>query len=913
MDSLILLGLLAAALLIVGPILGTIAFFRVRTLNRELEELRTVVASSRGRPSAPASVPSIRREQDEPAPESAPEVPESAPEPEPDTEASPPAVEDAEPPIAASTDASASRYDDFRRARDAVSDFASGTGGNRLEEMVGARWAVWVGGIALALGAVFLVRYSFEQGLLGPRARILLGLLFSLALGATGEWTRRRGAAFSVGGFESANVPSILTAAGTLGAFASIYAAYQLYGFLGPAAAFIALGIVSVATMAAALLHGPLLAALGIVGSFLVPFLVSTDEPSTAGLAVYAFAVSVAAFGVGRMRLWRWLAIIAALGLVFFGAVLFLVASSGERPVLGIYILAAWAAIFYVFVASLYERSVSEFVAMDKVAAAVLSLVLLLGLGFIAAETDTATVVGLALLILVPFASAHYYAAIRYIVPVAAIVTVIGYSSWELTADTWEPIANSFDTLEQIDPAFLPGYQQKLLSLFGALGIGLALLAGGLGLLGAMRSAARVPLAFGGAFVPVLILGVSYARTDFLGLSVRYGVIALVLCVAFYAIAIYADRRLSDANNGREGVTASYLIAALSALALGLCMLLERGALTVALALMTPATAYIYSQRPFKALRPLTLVPAILWAARIAWDPAIVGSSLGTTPIFNWLLYGYGVPAAGFVLAAWLLGKNGRDRWLEAMEGIAVASVTAAIAVVGLHALDPDEVFTYIDTLSEAAFLVLVGGGVALGLLRLKRTTDSSTLSTAANILGFAGMAAAVLGLLGIYNPFLTGEAVGGGAIFNKLFFAYLMTGLLYSALGFFGGRFTPAYSRTAYAVGGLMLFAWVTLSIRHWFHPVSLDIGPTSDAELYTYSAAWLAIGIAVLAAGMTTGVRALRLLSGAIIVAVVAKVFVVDMSNLTGFLRALSFIGLGGVLVAIGLVYQRLLRRQA
>ena len=39
------------------------------------------------------------------------------------------------------------------------------------------------------------------------------------------------------------------------------------------------------------------------------------------------------------------------------------------------------------------------------------------------------------------------------------------------------------------------------------------------------------------------------------------------------------------------------------------------------------------------------------------------------------------------------------------------------------------------------------------------------------------------------------------------------------------------------------------------------------------------------------------------------VAKVFLVDMAGLTGVFRALSFIGLGLVLVGIGWLYQRLL----
>jgi HAMP domain-containing protein len=37
-----------------------------------------------------------------------------------------------------------------------------------LEERLGTQWAVWVGGVAVVLGGIFLVRYSIEQGLLGP-------------------------------------------------------------------------------------------------------------------------------------------------------------------------------------------------------------------------------------------------------------------------------------------------------------------------------------------------------------------------------------------------------------------------------------------------------------------------------------------------------------------------------------------------------------------------------------------------------------------------------------------------------------------------------------------------------------------------------------------------------------------------
>ena len=60
-----------------------------------------------------------------------------------------------------------------------------------LEERLGTRWAVWAGGLLLALGGLLLVRFSIEQGIFGPGVRIALGALFSLALVAAGEWFRR--------------------------------------------------------------------------------------------------------------------------------------------------------------------------------------------------------------------------------------------------------------------------------------------------------------------------------------------------------------------------------------------------------------------------------------------------------------------------------------------------------------------------------------------------------------------------------------------------------------------------------------------------------------------------------------------------------------------------------------------------
>ena len=61
-------------------------------------------------------------------------------------------------------------------------------------------------------------------------------------------------------------------------------------------------------------------------------------------------------------------------------------------------------------------------------------------------------------------------------------------------------------------------------------------------------------------------------------------------------------------------------------------------------------------------------------------------------------------------------------------------------------------------------------------------------------------------------------------------------------------------------------------------------------------------------MAFGLWRASRELRLASRLFVVAAVLKVFLYDLAQLEGILRALSFIGLGAVLIGIGLAHQKL-----
>jgi uncharacterized membrane protein len=122
-------------------------------------------------------------------------------------------------------------------------------------------------------------------------------------------------------------------------------------------------------------------------------------------------------------------------------------------------------------------------------------------------------------------------------------------------------------------------------------------------------------------------------------------------------------------------------------------------------------------------------------------------------------------------------------------------------------------------------------------------------------------------------------------------------------------GKRPQAYSTIAAVTAVVLALTYLSFQVARIYQGPHLSAGPVSDAEGYTYSAVWLAFGVVLLIVGIYLRSQPVRLCSAAVVLATVIKVFLLDMGGLTGVWRALSFIGLGLVLMGIGYLYQRLL----
>jgi uncharacterized membrane protein len=358
--------------------------------------------------------------------------------------------------------------------------------------------------------------------------------------------------------------------------------------------------------------------------------------------------------------------------------------------------------------------------------------------------------------------------------------------------------------------------------------------------------------------------------------------------------------------------TALFATGALGALALALTFALERGWLTIALALMSMGTAWISLQRPIPFLRSLAAILAAIVVLRIGYEPRIAGDAVGTTPIFNWLLLGYGIPAASFWVAGHFMRRHGDDAPLRAVESAAILFTVLLVFMEIRHAIYGGDIYHVVPSLAEFALELCAALAMAIGLERLSLRTDSLVHNVGAVALTvFAGLVA-VFGLLLLENPLLTTVHLDG-AVINLVLLAYALPAVLMLLLTYaVAERRGAAYANTIAAGALIFALAYLTLEIRRLYRGPLIDLGAIGGAEQYTYSIAWLAFGVVLLGIGIMVNSERARIASAGVIALTIAKAFLVDMSTLTGVYRALSFICLGLVLVAIGWLYQRILFRR-
>jgi len=159
-----------------------------------------------------------------------------------------------------------------------------------------------VAGIALVFAAVFFLRYSIDQGWLGPPIRVAIGVLTGVALLVVCDLKAARRYPATANAMDAAAIAIL---------FATFFAAHALWHLIPAAVAFALLALVTaVAVLLSIRRDSPFIAVLGLLGGFATPVLLSTGENRPVPLFSYLLLLNIGLAWVAHRKRWPLLTIL---------------------------------------------------------------------------------------------------------------------------------------------------------------------------------------------------------------------------------------------------------------------------------------------------------------------------------------------------------------------------------------------------------------------------------------------------------------------------------------------------------------------------------------------------------------------------------------------------------------------------
>jgi hypothetical protein len=344
-------------------------------------------------------------------------------------------------------------------------------------------------------------------------------------------------------------------------------------------------------------------------------------------------------------------------------------------------------------------------------------------------------------------------------------------------------------------------------------------------------------------------------------------------------------------------VPAAWLAIAAATIMLALAALARRQNMSEALA---PAVCMFGAITALWMLAPLGqwLVHALL---SLGGDPMLATDVPAIDLVLRRLLF----PAALAGLSLWLL----REKLAGLPRGL-VPAIAGIPALVGAHSLYK-QIFS-IDGMDRFVTLGLAERtvwesllvGTALALWRWTKRRD------AALVLLVAGLLHNLVYSLLLHDPLWDRQAVGGWPLVNLLVLAFGFAFAAPRLLRAIEPALERPIARAADVWHMLVMLLFAYSSLRQLFCGSLFANVPVGQVESIFWSILAVAMAIGWLLWGINRSSHSWRIGSLVLMLAAIAKVFLIDASGLEGLLRVASFLALGFSLIGIGWLYSRFLR---
>ncbi|MGI9368613.1 MAG: DUF2339 domain-containing protein [Ruegeria sp.] len=765
-------------------------------------------------------------------------------------------------------------------------------------------WFYAVSALSLALAGIFLVQYGVESGLLSPTARVAAALIFGALLIAVGEVVRRR-----FGDDEdspTAYLPSVFSGAGLVSLFGGILAARQLYDLISPETALAGMMLVALVGLVLGWFHGPLLAAVGLIGAFAAPFVVGGSSDNPSWLYGYFFVISVLGLGIDTVRRWAWISVLTLIGA--YAAAWLLVLGSPLTEPTHLCFAAALAVITVLIpnrriwpdhtgpmISDIFFRKTGDpwpdfptrlAFASVAVTTAILSL-------FWAASTAEfwlgVTLLGGLILALILWAKDAPALQDITILPAAGLIGFVLLHGLD-----HGPARTLFDaTYLETAEADYP-WVVTLLVAFGAM----------VSVLSAWRSLAeRYAVAWAAAaalFAPLLAIAVEVGWQPSNVIGAYYWALH---AVALGTLMVAMAERFARVDAEDRMRTSLATLSALSCLTFACVIVLSSAALTVAIVAAIVVAAALDRKFTLPPMSWFIWTGVVTVGVRLVLEPGIYWAAQAPVPEMTIV---YSASIVGFVLAHHLLKPLSRPVAALMLESAAWATGGVLLSLLLLRWLESFGEFGATDSHWGLGLLSVIW--LSLAFAQVQRLELGGKLQVFRILLGIAFALHGLLMLgeaLTDANPLLRSSAdpVLGPPVFNTLAIAYLFPAL---AIGFSAWRISSMpklLQQASYAAAVALGALWLGLAIRHfWQGAAGMYQGNgVTQPELYTYTLTLLAIGAILFYQSLARRSDVMRKAGLLVIGLAVAKVFLIDIAGLGGLIRVFSLLALGLALAGL------------
>jgi uncharacterized membrane protein len=166
---------------------------------------------------------------------------------------------------------------------------------SELEVQVGQKWLLIIGILTMVFGVGYFLKYSFDQGWVGPAGRVSLAYLWGIVFLVVGDRFRKKMERFGL----------YLIGGGIAVLYFSAFAAFQIYDLFGQTTSFSIMILITVlACFLAVRYDTKWLAVLALVGGFLTPVLLSTGQDNLIGLMTYVTILNLGLLAIAFHKKW---------------------------------------------------------------------------------------------------------------------------------------------------------------------------------------------------------------------------------------------------------------------------------------------------------------------------------------------------------------------------------------------------------------------------------------------------------------------------------------------------------------------------------------------------------------------------------------------------------------------------------